>query len=91
MKWTTFSLIAALAMLSNACERHAAVELEGAHGSPHAHGAHPAQPPVSTPLAPASIGTNPAGSAPVKAADTRAGAAQIHPDTAPHAKPALAH
>ena len=92
IKRTTLCLTAAAALFSTACERHTAAELEGGHGSPHtdatqhAHSA-PAQPNPSTPMAPTTIGTNPAGSGPVKVQAAREGTGQPHPDTAPHARP----
>lgn len=48
MKWSSIFLVVALALLSNACEKHPASELEdGAHGAGGHAADHAAAPPAS--------------------------------------------
>ncbi len=47
MKWPSILLVCAVALLSNACEKHPASELDGAHGS-EAHAAPHAGAPAAT-------------------------------------------
>jgi hypothetical protein len=72
MKWTTFLPLAALVILTAACERHPASELEGEHGA-KAHGSehtHASDAHTGSPTAPApGLPHQPGGANPVAPMD----------------------